>query len=119
MVFLQFETATASRDNEEALGCWLAETSRIDISGFSLHVMDPPACLPNYEETGCLRLQRRTDDCDEAQITDASARDRDIIPSVFGGLVGALILVLLVVVGIVVLVIAVRRNRKQKLTPPV
>ena len=114
VVFLQFGTGAASRDTDEALGCWLAETSSIDVNGISLHVMDPPTCLPNYEKTDCLKLQHSTDNCDEA----ASTSNRDIILSVFGGLLGALILLSLLVVGVIALVIRARRNSKQEFTPP-
>ena len=119
VVFLQFGTGAASRDTEEALGCWLAETSSIDVNGVSLHVMDPPTCLPNYEKTDCLKLQRSTDNCDEAQHIGASTSDRDIILSVFGGLLGALILLSLLVVGVIALVVRARKNSKQEFTPPV
>ena len=113
MVFLQFRNGTLSRDIEEALSFWLAETSSIDISGASLPLIDPPTCLPQYEHTECLQLQSSNGDCD---MNDT--RDRDIILSVVGGVVGVLILLFLIV-GIVALVTRAKRRHKQTSIPPV
>ena len=85
----------------EALSCWLVETSSIDISGASLHLIDPPTCLPQYEHTECLQLQSSNEDCE--QQNTSSTRARDIILSVVGGVVGVLILLFLIV-GIMALV---------------
>ena len=119
MVFLQFRNGTLSRDIEEALSCWLVETSSIDIGGASLYLVDPPTCLPQYEHTECLQLQSSNEDCgmNEQQNT-SSTRDRDIILSVVGGVVGVLILLFLVV-GIVALATRAKRRHKQTYIPPV
>ena len=114
MVFLQFRNGTLSRGIEEALSCWLAETSSIDISGASLPLIDPPTCLPQYEHTECLQLQSSNGDCG---VNDTHDRDIIIILSVVGGVVGALILLFLIV-GIVALVTRAKRRHKQTSIPP-
>ena len=116
MVFLQFRNGTLSRGIEEALSCWLAETSNLNIGGASLHLIDPPTCLPQYEHTECLQLQSSNEDCERQNTSSKHARD--IILSVVGGVVGVLILLFLIV-GIVVLVTRAKRRHKQTSIPPV
>ena len=118
MVFLQFSSGSLSRGIEEALSCWVAETSSIDISGTNLLLVDPPTCLSQYEHTECLQLQSSNEDCGNGEQNTSSIRDRDIILSVVGGVVGGLILLFLIV-GIVALVTRTKRRHKQACIPPV
>ena len=118
MVFLQFSSGTLSRGIEEALSCWVAETSSIDIGGTSLFLVDPLTCLSQYEHTECLQLQNSNEDCGNSEQNTSSTRDRDVILSIVGGVVGGLILLFLIV-GVVALVTRTKRRHKQACIPPV
>ena len=118
MVFLQFSSGTPSRGIEEALSCWVAETSSIDIGGTSLLLVDPPTCLSQYEHTECLQLQSSNEDCGNSEQNTSSTHDRDVILSIVGGVVGGLILLFLIV-GIMALVTRTKRKHKQACIPPV